>query len=69
VRAAASARGALTPAELHDFEQRDWARGRRSSSPIVGVVQGIDVRGALIVRTRTGDVAARSGSLILEEDS
>jgi BirA family transcriptional regulator, biotin operon repressor / biotin---[acetyl-CoA-carboxylase] ligase len=68
VRAAATARGALTAAELRDFDLRDWARGRRCSAPIAGVVHGIDARGALLVHTGTGDVAARSGSLILEED-
>jgi BirA family biotin operon repressor/biotin-[acetyl-CoA-carboxylase] ligase len=69
VRAAAEARGALGAAELHDFERRDWARGRRSVAPLAGVVSGIDARGGLLVRTDAGDVAARSGSLILAEDS
>jgi BirA family biotin operon repressor/biotin-[acetyl-CoA-carboxylase] ligase len=68
VRAAAASRGALTPPELHDYERRDWALGRRCTSPVAGVVRGIDARGALLVRTSAGDVAARSGSLILEED-
>jgi biotin-(acetyl-CoA carboxylase) ligase len=69
VRAAAASRGALAAAELHEYERRDWARGRRCTSPVAGVVRGIDARGALLVRTSAGDVAARSGSLILEEDS
>jgi BirA family biotin operon repressor/biotin-[acetyl-CoA-carboxylase] ligase len=69
VRAAAASRGALTAPELRDYERRDWARGRRCTAPVAGVVRGIDARGALLVRTSTGDVAARSGSLILEEDS
>jgi BirA family biotin operon repressor/biotin-[acetyl-CoA-carboxylase] ligase len=69
VRAAARARGALTARELHEFERRDWARGRRSVAPLSGLVQGIDARGGLLVRTDAGDVAARSGSLILAEDS
>jgi BirA family biotin operon repressor/biotin-[acetyl-CoA-carboxylase] ligase len=69
VRAAAASRGALSAAELHEFEQRDWARGRRCSSPAAGIVRGIDARGALLVRTSAGDVAARSGSLVLAEDS
>jgi BirA family biotin operon repressor/biotin-[acetyl-CoA-carboxylase] ligase len=69
VRAAAASRGGLTALELHDYERRDWALGRRCTSPAAGVVRGIDARGALIVRTTAGDVAARSGSLILEEDS
>jgi BirA family biotin operon repressor/biotin-[acetyl-CoA-carboxylase] ligase len=68
IRAAATLHGALSAAELHDFERRDWARGRRCTSPLAGVVRGIDARGGLLVRTAAGDVAARSGSLILEED-
>lgn len=69
VRAAAAARGALTAPELREYERRDWALGRRCSSPVAGVVRGIDARGALLVHTSAGDVAARSGSLVLEEDS
>lgn len=68
IRAAAAARGAFTARELHEFEQRDWARGKRCTSPASGVVLGIDASGALLVRTSTGDVAARSGSLLLVED-
>jgi BirA family biotin operon repressor/biotin-[acetyl-CoA-carboxylase] ligase len=69
VRAAAAARGALTAPELHDYERRDWALGRRCTAPVAGIVRGIDARGGLLVRTSTGDVAARSGSLLLEEDT
>ncbi|MEP7067285.1 MAG: biotin--[acetyl-CoA-carboxylase] ligase [Gemmatimonadota bacterium] len=69
VRTAAAMRGALTAADLHDYTGRDWALGRRCTSPVEGVVGGIDSHGALLVRTATGDVSARSGSLILEEDS
>ncbi|MBA2685956.1 MAG: biotin--[acetyl-CoA-carboxylase] ligase [Gemmatimonadaceae bacterium] len=68
VRAAVAIPGALGAAELHDFELRDRARGRRCSSPLAGVVRGIDARGGLLVRTNAGDVAARSGSLVFEED-
>ena len=68
VRAAAAVSGALGAAELHEFERRDWARGKVCSAPVAGVVRGIDARGGLLVRTAGGDVAARSGSLILEED-
>jgi BirA family biotin operon repressor/biotin-[acetyl-CoA-carboxylase] ligase len=68
VRATTAARGSLTDVELHEFEQRDWARGRRCSAPAAGIVLGIDARGALLVRARDGDVAIRSGSLLLEED-
>ncbi len=69
VRAAAARFGPLGAAELHEFERRDWARGKRCTSPVAGVVEGIDARGGLLVRTATGDVAMRSGSLILEEES
>lgn len=68
VRAAAAVPGVFDPSELHEFERRDWALGKRCSAPVVGVVRGIDARGGLLVRTATGDIAARSGSLILEED-
>ena len=68
VRAAAAMSGALSGAELHDFERRDWARGRRCRAPLVGLVRGIDARGGLLVHTTAGDIAARSGSLILEEE-
>ncbi len=68
VRTAAATRGALSDAELHEFERRDWARGRRCSAPHAGIVRGIDSRGGLVVRTAAGDVTARSGSLTLEED-
>ena len=69
VRAAAAARGALTALELHEYARRDWALGRHCTSPSVGIVRGIDARGALLVHTSSGDVAARTGSLIFEEDS
>jgi BirA family biotin operon repressor/biotin-[acetyl-CoA-carboxylase] ligase len=68
VRAAAAARGALTAMELADYARRDWAHGRRCSAPVAGVVHGIDAHGALLVYTGAGDVAARSGALILEEE-
>jgi BirA family transcriptional regulator, biotin operon repressor / biotin---[acetyl-CoA-carboxylase] ligase len=69
VRAAAAARGALTAFELHEYARRDWALGRRCTSPASGIVGGIDAGGALLVHTSSGDVTARTGSLILEEDS
>jgi BirA family biotin operon repressor/biotin-[acetyl-CoA-carboxylase] ligase len=69
VRAAAALPGALSAPELHEFERRDWGRGKRCSAPVAGIVLGIDARGALLVRTGAGDIVARSGSLVLEEDS
>jgi BirA family biotin operon repressor/biotin-[acetyl-CoA-carboxylase] ligase len=68
VRAAAATRGALSASELEEFARRDWAVGRRCTSPARGIVRGIDARGALLVHTGAGEVAARTGSLILEED-
>ena len=68
VRAAAALSDALRPPEIHEFERRDWARGKRCSAPVAGIVLGIDARGALLVRTSAGDITARSGSLVLEED-
>lgn len=69
IRRAASISGALSAAELHDFERRDWARGKRCTSPAAGVVRGIDARGGLLVRTGAGEITARSGSLVLVEES
>lgn len=69
LRAAAVARGSLSEGELEAYSTRDMARGRRCSAPIEGVVGGIDARGSLVVRTASGDVACRSGSLLLEEDA
>lgn len=69
VRAAAAIPGALRAPELHEYERRDWARGKRCISPVAGIVQGIDARGGLLVRAGAGDVSVRSGSLVLEEDS
>ncbi|HEY9450058.1 MAG TPA: biotin--[acetyl-CoA-carboxylase] ligase [Gemmatimonadaceae bacterium] len=68
LRSAAAARGSLSVGEMEAYAERDLARTRRCTAPAAGVVQGIDARGSLIVRTATGDVACRSGSLILEED-
>lgn len=69
LRAAAAARGQLSESELAQFAARDLARGRRCREPAIGLVQGIDAHGALIIRTAAGDVAHTSGSLVLEEDA
>ena len=68
VRAAAAAHGALAASEFHEFERLDWAVGRRCTSPARGIVSGIDARGAVLADTGAGEVAARTGALILEED-
>lgn len=69
LRAAAAARGSLSAEELEAYGARDMAIGRRCSAPLEGVVGGIDAYGSLVVRTATGEVACRSGSLVLEGDA
>jgi BirA family biotin operon repressor/biotin-[acetyl-CoA-carboxylase] ligase len=69
LRDAARASGVLTAAELEEFAARDMARGRRCTAPVAGVVQGIDARGSLLVRTASAVIPFRSGSLVLEEES
>jgi len=67
LRAAATARGHLTPGEVREFAARDLATGRTSREPIAGRVAGIRADGALLVETAHGTRAARDGSLVLEE--
>lgn len=66
IRGAAAARGTLTAGELEDFEARDWARGRRVSSPAAGTVVGVSPAGAVRIATAAGTVSCASGSLTLE---
>ena len=67
LRAAASARGALTGAELEAWHERDAARGRRCTDPAAGEVTGIGAHGELLVLTADGERAFRGGSLLFEE--
>ena len=67
LRAAARARGPLTPTELDDFAGRDIARGRRCVQPVPGTVRGITAAGALVVQVDGRDVVASGGSLVLED--
>ncbi len=67
LRRAAGVRGVLDAVELGEYAARDLARGRRCTSPVPGVVQGIDAHGALLVRTADGITGFRSGSLVLED--
>jgi BirA family biotin operon repressor/biotin-[acetyl-CoA-carboxylase] ligase len=69
LRAAARARGALADSELAEYAARAMARGQRCRAPVTGVVQGIDARGSLLVRTASAVIPFRSGSLVLEEES
>jgi len=67
VRAAAAARGHLTPRELDVFTARDLARGREARAPARGRVAGISPSGDLLLDTAAGRVACRAGSLVLED--
>jgi BirA family biotin operon repressor/biotin-[acetyl-CoA-carboxylase] ligase len=69
LRSAAAATGPLAAEEIDRFAARDLARGRACREPARGIVQGLDAQGALIVRTAAGDVACRTGSLVLEDDA
>jgi BirA family transcriptional regulator, biotin operon repressor / biotin---[acetyl-CoA-carboxylase] ligase len=69
VRAAAAARGKLSPGELSEYAARDWARGRAVRSPARGTVAGISPSGAVLIETQRGTVACASGSLVLEEET
>ena len=64
VRAAANARGLLTPDELREFASRDLAVGRTCVEPASGEVRGINESGELLVDTGAGVRAIRGGSLI-----
>jgi BirA family biotin operon repressor/biotin-[acetyl-CoA-carboxylase] ligase len=66
LRAAASARGPLSKAELEQYSARDFARGKRCLTPADGVVQGIGEGGELLVQTAGGTERYLSGSLELE---
>ena len=69
VRRAAAARGSLTAAELEAWRARDLSLGRVCSAPAAGRVLGISADGELQVATEGGVVAARSGSLVLQEET
>ena len=64
VRAAANARGPLTPEELREFAARDLAVGRTCVDPASGEVRGINESGELLVDTGADVRAFRGGSLI-----
>ncbi|HEU4584393.1 MAG TPA: biotin--[acetyl-CoA-carboxylase] ligase [Gemmatimonadaceae bacterium] len=69
LRDAARASGQLDASELEEYAARDMARGHRCTAPVAGVVQGMDAHGSLLVRTASGVIPFRSGSLVLEEES
>lgn len=63
LRAAAASRGPLAPAELVEYDRRDYARDRRCTKPAEGVVTGITNDGALIITGEHGAAHYRAGSL------
>lgn len=67
IRSAAAKIGPLTPAELAAWAARDLARGRRCIEPANGTVRGIDPGGRLLVASELGEMAFRTGSLVLED--
>jgi BirA family transcriptional regulator, biotin operon repressor / biotin---[acetyl-CoA-carboxylase] ligase len=69
LRAAAAARGVLTPGELEAFAARDLARGRRCVAPSAGVVRGIAPDGALVVQQDAAESRHRAGSLTFTEEA
>lgn len=68
IRRAASTTGRLTDVEVSEFTRRDIARGRRVTSPVRGVVRGIDASGALMIDTADGLTMVQAGSLEFEGD-
>lgn len=68
-RAAAAAEGPLTPDEMSRYATRDISIRRQVVQPVVGVAAGIGATGALMVDTKAGPVACRSGSLVFAEGS
>lgn len=69
LRTAAAASGPLCKEELRHIAVRDMARGRECSQPARGRVRGISADGSLVINSATGDIRARAGSLVLEEDA
>jgi BirA family transcriptional regulator, biotin operon repressor / biotin---[acetyl-CoA-carboxylase] ligase len=69
LRAATALRGPLSPAELAEFDRRDFARGRECTAPAAGVAQGITEDGALIIMSARGATHVRGGSLAFAGDA
>jgi biotin-(acetyl-CoA carboxylase) ligase len=66
MRAACSATGALTAAELTAWRARDALQGRQVEAPVAGEVTGVSASGALLVRTASGAIVpAVQGSVRL----
>jgi len=61
----AGAGGPLTPAEVAEFDRRDFLRGRSVAEPVRGLVHGIDRSGALAVREASGQIRlALAGTVV-----
>jgi BirA family transcriptional regulator, biotin operon repressor / biotin---[acetyl-CoA-carboxylase] ligase len=56
VLSAARCSGDLDRDELHEFAQRDLARGKQITEPVAGTIVGISPNGALLVQTNEGEV-------------
>jgi BirA family transcriptional regulator, biotin operon repressor / biotin---[acetyl-CoA-carboxylase] ligase len=69
LRAAARARGMLSPTELERWAARDLAVGRRSRLPMPGIVRGLSADGSLRIENDGRTTLVRAGSLVLEEGS
>jgi len=67
LRAAAAARGNLTPIEMIEWNARDMARGRACTQPARGVVEGVSPAGELLVALADSVARFRSGSLVLDQ--
>lgn len=72
IRSAAEGVGPLSATELAAFADRDLAAGQACTEPAVGVVQGIDPTGGLLVDISSSGsphvIVVRAGSLVLAED-
>jgi BirA family transcriptional regulator, biotin operon repressor / biotin---[acetyl-CoA-carboxylase] ligase len=67
ISAATPVSGPLSADELHLWDARDMAAGRRCTSPGEGIVRGVTAAGELLVESRGGRQLHRAGSLILED--
>jgi BirA family transcriptional regulator, biotin operon repressor / biotin---[acetyl-CoA-carboxylase] ligase len=60
----------LSPAELREFNGRDWLRGQQLREPVRGLVAGLNDDGSLLVDTQEdGLVSLRSSSIELASPS
>ncbi len=69
LRAAARARGNLSPLEQAEWQRRDLAIGRRTTNPLAGTVMGVSADGALLLQEDDVRVvtSVRAGSLVFAE--